>query len=187
MWQNLRLTFLIFEHQYDCYNDPIARRVVEKIENTTGIPDLYSEHLQLLKYVSGQYYKTHHDIDQMSMDCVVGPRIITFFLYLNDVEEGGATRFNDISGDKDEGLSIDVLPKKGMALIWPSVYDSHPSSRMDERTFHEALVVEKGTKYGANAWLRLRPYKNVDHCEELDELRGYGSDEEENDEDETDP
>ncbi len=34
----------------DCYNDPIAQKVIQKIENTTGIPDSYSEYLQLLKY-----------------------------------------------------------------------------------------------------------------------------------------
>ena len=162
----------------DCYKDPIAQLVTEKITNTTGVPDSHSEYLQLLKYVPGQYYKTHHDIDQMSMDSVMGPRIVTFFLYLNDVEDGGATRFNDIS-EEDEGLSIDVMPKKGTALLWPSVYDSHPSSRMDDRTYHEALVVKKGMKYGANAWLRLRNYKDAGDCEEFDVLRGIDDDEEE--------
>lgn len=34
----------------DCSNDPIAQRVVQKIENTTGIPEVNSEYLQLLKY-----------------------------------------------------------------------------------------------------------------------------------------
>ena len=34
----------------DCYTDPIATRVIEKLENVTGVPEAYSEYLQLLKY-----------------------------------------------------------------------------------------------------------------------------------------
>jgi len=33
-----------------CNNDPITRRVIQKIESTTSVPDAYAEHLQLLKY-----------------------------------------------------------------------------------------------------------------------------------------
>lgn len=43
----------------------------------------------------------------------------------------------------------------------------------DDRTYHEALVVEKGLKYGANAWLHLRNFKD-DDCpyEEFEEIVG---------------
>ena len=40
-----------------CYEDPVARGVMDKIANLTGIPERNSEHLQLLKYNVGQYYK----------------------------------------------------------------------------------------------------------------------------------
>lgn len=39
-----------------------------------------------------------------------GVRILTVFLYLNDVEEGGGTDFPK--------LGITVEPKKGKAVIW---------------------------------------------------------------------
>ena len=42
----------------DCYENPVARGVMDKIANLTGIPERNSEHLQLLKYDVGQYYKT---------------------------------------------------------------------------------------------------------------------------------
>jgi prolyl 4-hydroxylase len=79
-----------------------------------------------------------------------GVRILTVFLYLNDVEEGGGTRFTD--------LDITVQPKKGRALIWPSVLDANPDVK-DDRTHHEALPVKKGIKYGANAWIHQRDFK----------------------------
>lgn len=60
-------------------------------------------------------------------------------MYLNDVPEGGGTRFNN--------LDLTVKPKKGAALIWPSVLDERPHDK-DERTMHEAMPVIEGVKYG---------------------------------------
>mmetsp|Transcript_21996 Transcript_21996/g.31561 ORF Transcript_21996/g.31561 Transcript_21996/m.31561 type:complete len:92 (+) Transcript_21996:71-346(+) len=80
-----------------------------------------------------------------------GPRILTIFLYLNEVEEGGETRFPQ--------LNLNVSPKPGMALIWPSVLDQDPNTK-DTRTLHAALAVKKGQKFAANAWVHLRDFKN---------------------------
>ena len=64
------------------------------------------------------------------------------FLYLNDVEEGGGTHFNE--------LGITVQPKTGRAVIWPSVYDFDTNAK-DFRTRHEALAVISGVKYGGRS------------------------------------
>jgi len=79
-------------------------------------------------------------------------------LYLNDVEAGGGTDFPD--------LKLTVQPKRGSALIWPSVLDEDPNKK-DGRTMHQALPVEKGTKFGANAWLHIRDFKtpNKNGCQ----------------------
>lgn len=75
-------------------------------------------------------------------------------------------------------MSIDVHPKKGSALVWPSVLSHNPNDTRDERTYHEALKVVKGLKYGANAWLHLRDMKN-DSCDHdiLHELLGLEEEE----------
>ena len=78
---------------------------------------------------------------------------MTIFLYLNDVEAGGGTNFPE--------LDITVMPKKGRVLIWPSVIDEDPDE-VDGRTEHQALAVEAGVKYGANAWLHQRDYKEAE-------------------------
>ena len=133
-----------------CYNDTLAQQVTRRIEEITNIPDENSERLQLLKYDVGQFYGTHHDHIEFDVDRQPGGRMLTVFLYLNDVEAGGGTNFPD--------LDITVMPKKGRALIWPSVLDEDPNES-DERTEHQALKVEKGVKYGANAWIHMRDYR----------------------------
>ena len=87
-----------------------------------------------------------------------GPRVLTFFMYLSDVEEGGETHFPK--------LNISVKPEKGSALLWPSVESDYPSSKIEQLTYHAALPVKRGTKYAANSWLHLRDYKtpNLHGC-----------------------
>lgn len=158
-------TFIETEHRTsenafcgeDCKDDPIVADVLKRMEDITGIPMTNFENLQLVRYTVGQYYKQHHDYADTMDGTAPGHRILTFFMYLNDVEEGGGTKFED--------LDYIAQPKRGSALIWPSVLDDDVET-MDEWTFHEALAVEKGIKFGANAWIHLRDYQNVpDACE----------------------
>ena len=100
-----------------------------------GIPAENSEDLQVLKYEVGQFYNTHHDYIPHQKKRQCGPRILTFFIYLSDVDAGGGTNFPD--------LDITVMPKRGRALLWPSVLDSEPSA-VDNRLRHQALPVEAG-------------------------------------------
>lgn len=130
----------------ECYQDPVAQQVIERISNLTGIYDHHAEYMQLLRYDVGDFYETHHDFVPQLHYGTVGPRILTVFLYLNDVEAGGATLFSD--------LNITVLPKRGSAVIWPSVLDARPNER-DKRLYHAALPVEQGIKYGANVWVSV--------------------------------
>lgn len=134
----------------ECYKDPFAQSAAAKIEALTGVPEANSEYLQLLRYSTGQFYRTHHDYIGHHVQRPSGPRILTAFLYLNDVEAGGGTNFPD--------LDLTVMPKKGRVLLWPSVLDSDPNKK-DYRTQHQALNVDAGPKFAANAWLHLRDFK----------------------------
>lgn len=77
----------------ECYSDPIARRIMDRIENVTGIPERNSENLQLLRYKHSEFYQTHNDFIPYQVDRQCGVRILTFYMYLSDVEEGGGTNF----------------------------------------------------------------------------------------------
>jgi prolyl 4-hydroxylase len=133
-----------------CEEDPVVKTVVSRIETLTQIPFNNSEALQLLRYEEGQFYKIHNDYIAYEKERNEGVRVLTVFLYLSDVEEGGGTNFPK--------LDLTVEPKRGRALIWPSVLDEDPHE-IDSRTNHQALPVIKGLKYGANAWLHQRDIK----------------------------
>jgi prolyl 4-hydroxylase len=142
--------------QEECREDPMTKAVIERIINMTHIPYDNFEDLQLVRYENGQFYQKHHDFADGHRGTQYGPRLLTFFLYLNDVEDGGGTLFED--------LKFAAQPKRGMALVWPSVVNENPEEK-DDWTWHEALPVNKGIKYGANAWIHLRDYQNVpDYC-----------------------
>jgi prolyl 4-hydroxylase len=139
-----------------CGNHPVIRPVIDRIATLTSTPVGNSEHLQLLRYEPGQYYKQHHDYIEYQQGLPCGVRMLTVFLYLNDVDEGGGTRF--------PLLDLTVEPKKGRALLWPSVLDADPEAK-DKRTDHEALPVIRGIKYGANAWIHSRNYQAADEID----------------------
>ena len=64
--------------------------------------------------------------------------------------EGGETHFPK--------LNISITPKRGRAVLWPSVLDSDPNER-DFRTEHEAVTVTEGVKFAANYWLHMYDFQ----------------------------
>jgi prolyl 4-hydroxylase len=132
-----------------CREEEVPVRLHKRMSTVMGIPPENSEDMQLLKYEVGQFYKTHHDYipHQKARQC--GPRILTFFIYMSDVEAGGGTNFPN--------LDLTIMPKKGRALLWPSVYD-HDPMKDDQRMMHQALPVEAGTKFAANGWIHMFDY-----------------------------
>jgi len=126
-----------------CESNPIIMPVLNRIAEVTLTHVDNHEDLQLLRYEPGQFYNQHHDYIEYQQDLPCGVRMLTLFLYLNDVEEGGGTAFPLVNNKK----GIVVQPKRGNALLWPSVLDEDPEEK-DGRTDHEALPVLKGIKYG---------------------------------------
>lgn len=134
----------------NCEEDPHVQNIARKIENITGVPQQNFESFQVLRYADGQKYNSHHDYGHEDVKLACGPRILTFFLYLSDVEDGGETAFSK--------LNIAVKPKRGKALLWPSTLN-HDLEQQDPRTVHEAKPVTRGLKFAANSWVHLYEYK----------------------------
>mmetsp|Transcript_10482 Transcript_10482/g.15422 ORF Transcript_10482/g.15422 Transcript_10482/m.15422 type:complete len:447 (-) Transcript_10482:385-1725(-) len=136
-----------------CLTHDVPIAIANRVQNLTGIPIENAEHLQILKYETDQFYNYHHDCTPHHKERQMGPRVLTFFFYLNTVEEGGGTQFPNAD-------NLIIQPKKGRAVLWPNTLDKDPS-KMDTRTAHQANPVEAGTKYAANYWIHQRDWREA--------------------------
>lgn len=100
LFDNLH-TYLI---QYGKYNN-IIPMLTQDIEDTG---------YQLQKYVANEgFYKWHHDsATKMNNNNKISNRIITYLWYLNDVQEGGETLFQNFK----------IKPKQGSLLLFPATW-----------------------------------------------------------------
>lgn len=103
-----------------CFVDPVIQKLMERVEDIVGIPQDHSDFLQLLHYNVGEFYRTHQDWHSHQVYSATGARIITFYIYLNDVEAGGGTRFPYLD-------NLTVMPKRGRVLMWSNVRDDDPA------------------------------------------------------------
>ena len=101
---------------------------------------------QVAHYEGGEYFKTHEDAFPENVAQRKGyQRRATVLVYLNDVAEGGATRFDKMSPP------LDVTPRKGrMLLFFPGTKASMP----DARTTHTAREAAPGhEKWISQLWV----------------------------------
>tara|TARA_A100001015_G_C15040612_1_gene739381 strand:+ start:3401 stop:4414 length:1014 start_codon:yes stop_codon:yes gene_type:complete len=132
-----------------CLNDKNVGAISSKISGMLQSSIQNTEFLQIIRYDEGQFYSLHHD-QNAGYHVPCGPRVYTFFMYLNTPEEGGETWFPDIN--------LKVKAQKGRAIIWNSILNNNVSLP-DLRTHHEALPVKKGMKMAANYWFHLYDFR----------------------------
>jgi len=76
---------------------------------------------QLQKYVANEgFYKWHHDFSVKIRNNKLSNRIITYLWYLNDVQEGGETLFQNFK----------IKPKQGSLLLFPATWSYKHSGAM---------------------------------------------------------
>lgn len=127
----------------------IFSSVDEKIHNFMKIPQKNGEILQGQKYLVGQEFKQHTDFfndkEEYNKSHIGqrGQRTWTFLLYLNNVEEGGETKFTKIN--------LEIKPKKGMAIVWNNLL---PNFTGNIYSMHAGLPVIKGEKNIVTKWFR---------------------------------
>ena len=67
-------------------------------------------------------------------------------IYLNEVEAGGATRF--------DAIEQTVWPETGKLLAWNN---RRPDGSLNPATLHQGMRVRKGLKYVITKWYREQP------------------------------
>lgn len=111
----------------------------ELMAEAIGIHWSYTDVTQGQRYDLDQEYKAHYDYfitgtREHQVFCQLGgQRTWTFMIYLNDVEEGGGTRFRR--------LEKTIMPEKGKAVIWNNL---NPDGTVNPHTIHHGMKVRKG-------------------------------------------
>jgi prolyl 4-hydroxylase len=106
--------------------------IVSKILRLASCKADQLEIFQVLHYSEGQEFNVHTDgFRGPTTACGFedSGRLVTIFCYLNDVEEGGETRFSE--------LGLDVKPSKGKAVIH---FPATTGLEEDPRTEHEGVA-----------------------------------------------
>lgn len=135
-------------------NDPIVRKLEDKIAKWTHLPWENGENFYLLRYNNGQEYKPHWDwfYDTSGRLGPAGNRMATVLIYLSEVEEGGETIF-----PRAEGGELAVKPKKGDAVLF---WDMTTNGKTDEESLHGGRPVTKGTKWVMTKWIRQAKFRS---------------------------
>ncbi len=131
----------------------IADEVHTRLCKMMGINPSFAEALQGHMYHQGEEYKAHNDwfepgsksYETFASDARGGQRTWTTLVYLNDVEEGGATEF--------VRLGRAIAPKRGRAVFWNNLY---PSGNPNPDVLHWAQPVVSGDKAVLTTWFRSR-------------------------------
>ncbi|WP_076072753.1 prolyl hydroxylase family protein [Sphingomonas montana] len=133
--------------------DPRIGGIDARIAALLSIDPAHGEPLQGQRYAVGQEFKAHTDyfepdgIDYHRFCAVAGQRTWTAMIYLNEPEEGGATRFKTI--DKM------LRPETGKLACWNNL---GADGRVNPATLHHGMKVRRGVKYIVTKWFRERPW-----------------------------
>ncbi len=131
----------------------LVKRIDARLARLMNWPVENGEGLQILRYRPGGEYRPHFDFfpptdpGSATHMAVGGQRVASLVMYLNDVEQGGATDFPEV------GLS--VLPRKGCAVYFAY---TGPFGQVDPLSLHAGLPVLAGEKWIATKWLRQQRY-----------------------------
>jgi prolyl 4-hydroxylase len=129
--------------------DPLVAAVDAMLCDFLGLPAAASEPIQGQRYAAGQEFKPHTDTftpggaDFFAHCAEQGQRTWTAMLYLNQPEDGGATRF--------KAIGKTIQPEPGKLVAWNNLLPDHSPN---DATLHQGMKVRRGTKYILTKWFR---------------------------------
>ena len=133
------------------WREPVVGEVDRKIGELLGLSLAASEPMQGQRYAPGQEFKPHTDTfepggyDYLLHTADTGQRTWTTMIYLNEPEDGGATRF--------KAIGKTIQPERGKLLAWNNLL---ADGRPNPATLHQGMRVRRGTKYIVTKWFRQR-------------------------------
>lgn len=131
--------------------DPSAVEVDRRLAGLLGLDPSLGEPIQGQRYAAGQEFREHTDsFNPGGYDFYVhtaegGQRTWTAMIYLNEPDDGGATRFRTIGKT--------VQPEPGKLLAWNNLL---PDGSPNPATLHQGMKVRRGVKYIVTKWYRER-------------------------------
>lgn len=129
----------------------------ERINAHMGIHELFGEILQGQHYEETQEFKSHTDTFAPNSEefekfaKTTGQRTWTFMIYLNELEDGGETKFTKVKTSGGKELSF--RPEKGLAVTWNNLY---VNGDINNYSMHQGCPVKKGEKIIITKWFRER-------------------------------
>ena len=145
-----------FRTSETCDLDPantLVAQVRQRLSRLTGIPLSQAEPLQGQRYAPGQEFKPHTDTfnpggADFFLNCAeAGQRSWTAMIYLNEPDDGGATRF--------KAIGKTIQPETGKLILWNNLL---PDGSPNDATIHQGMKVRRGTKYVLTQWYRQHPF-----------------------------
>lgn len=131
-------------------DDPLALRLGEEIDALLGLSRWQAEPMQGQRYRVGEEYRHHSDFFRTEREhwqrerLRGGQRSWTAMVYLNAVQDGGATDFPKL------GLAID--PEPGLLVVWNNM---DRAGRPNPALLHAGTPVRAGVKHVITQWYRM--------------------------------
>ena len=134
----------------------IIQTILERISSTFQLPRTHFSPFQINRLDASTVQITggmQHDYSIHDVWKPAGPRVLSFYLSLSNVEEGGQLGFPEL-----DWLLIE--PKLGQLLMWSNVVSTNPE-KDDKRMIREELPVTKGEKYSAHVSVHLFDWEDA--------------------------
>lgn len=134
------------------HDDPVIHRLLSRLSGMINVPISQFEGMKVVNYRKGEQYTPHKDFFGRGTPFVekIGDRMYTFFIYLNDLEEGegGATAFPE--------LGLKIRPEAGTGVFWVSI--DHRGTYFQQTLHAGEPVLGDREKWGMNIWIRQNAY-----------------------------
>jgi prolyl 4-hydroxylase len=128
-----------------------AERLEATLANVTGTPISHRETWRLIRYRPGELYRAHFDWFSGAYPEALergGQRTWSIVIYLNDIDDGGATVF--------PSLRRSIRPERGKLLAW---HNLDAEGKPLRSALHSGHPPRAGTKWILSTWYRQGPHQ----------------------------